>query len=69
LRINRLLSRIGLPEKIKGISLPKLLKAMQHDKKFKGAQNRFVLITGIGQSKVVEGVPEGIVRSAIKKYM
>ncbi|MBF0521569.1 MAG: 3-dehydroquinate synthase [Candidatus Omnitrophica bacterium] len=66
--INRLLSDIGLPEKIGKIPLKDILRTMQHDKKFLSKKNRFVLATAIGQVKVVEGIPLEIIQKAIKAY-
>ncbi len=69
LRIERLLSAIGLPSLIKGISLPAILKAMGHDKKFKAKKNCFVLPVRIGAVKVVEGVSQGLIRQSVKERM
>lgn len=68
-RIGDVLSDIGLPEKIKKSSLAAIFKHMAHDKKFKAGANRFVLTTGIGSVKVVEGVRRSTIQAAIKKYM
>ena len=68
LRINRLLSAIGLPRTIKKVKLTSILKAMAHDKKFKAKKNRFVLATRVGQVKVVEGIPESVIRKSLSAY-
>jgi len=67
-RINQLLSACGLPEKIRHVTTRQILKHMQHDKKFKGKKNRFVLATGLGSVKVVEGVNWKTVRAALETY-
>ncbi len=67
-RLNHLLSRVGLPERIEGPRLPEILNRMRHDKKFKSGNNRFVLMTGLGSVKVREGVDPQIIQSAIEKY-
>lgn len=63
------LSDIGLPEKIKGMKLPAILDHMMHDKKFKSGKPRFVLATGLGTVKVVEGIPLSDIKSAIQSYL
>lgn len=66
LTIGEILSLAGLPEKIKGATLPDIMKHMSHDKKFHKGKNRFVLMTGVGGVKVVEGIKESVIRAAIK---
>ncbi|MCB9772581.1 MAG: 3-dehydroquinate synthase [Candidatus Omnitrophica bacterium] len=63
------LSDIGLPEKISGVKLPEILKHMMHDKKFKAGKPRFVLATGLGTVKVVEGVSIVDIKAAIQSYL
>lgn len=65
-RIEVLMKRCGLPVTARGISSRSILKAMAHDKKFINRKNRLVLPAGIGKVKVVEGVPEGVIRAALK---
>ena len=67
--LNDILTRAGLPEKIKGISLDQILDRMKHDKKFKAGHNRFVLMSGIGSVKVKENIDINIIRSAIAKFI
>lgn len=69
LRIDRLLSAIGLPSRIKGMTLSAILKTMSHDKKFKAKKNRFVLPARIGVVKIVEGVSQDLISGAIKARM
>ena len=68
-RINQLISSVGLPEKIKGVRLTKILDLMQHDKKFTAGHNRFVLVPKIGQVKVVRDIPANIITQAIQAYL
>ena len=67
-KLNGILSGIGLPVKIKGVSLANILRIMQHDKKFSKGKNRFVLAQEIGKVKVVAGVSPSIVQKAIRAY-
>lgn len=69
LRLTKVLSCIGFPPKIKQVRLADIMRVMKHDKKFRAGQNRFVLVRAIGKVKVVEGVPEKIIRRAIAQYM
>jgi 3-dehydroquinate synthase len=68
-RINQLLSAIGLPAKVKSLSVETILSMMSHDKKFVGGKNRFVLAARIGSVKVVEDIPAVLIERAIRKYM
>lgn len=64
-RIQRLLEKTGLPVKVKGVDPRKIYDAHLHDKKFTGGKNRFVLISGIGKVRIVEGISEKLVKKAI----
>lgn len=64
--LNEVLSSVGLPERIKGVRLPAILRVMRHDKKFLYGKNRFVLLRAVGTVKVVEGIPPVVIRNAIK---
>lgn len=68
-RLERLLSAIGLPEKIRHVSLNHILMAMTHDKKFRGRRNRFVLLKDFGSVKIVEGIPVSLIWEGIRAYM
>ena len=69
LRINRLITSVGLPKKIKGIRLAKILDLMRHDKKFAAGHNRFVLVEKIGKAVVVKDIPVPIITRAIQAYL
>lgn len=68
-RLNRLLSNIGLPSKVKRRLFPGILKAMMHDKKFISGRNRFVLLAQIGKVKVLEGISLPLIKEAIREQM
>lgn len=68
-RIENLISLVGLPIKLKKASLSNILNAYYYDKKFLGVKNRFVLIEGVGKTKIVENVSLEIIREAIKKRL
>jgi len=69
LRINQLITSVGLPEKIKAVRLAKVLDLMRHDKKFTAGKNRFVLARKIGQVAVVNDVPEKFITQSIQAYL
>jgi 3-dehydroquinate synthase len=66
-RIESLIKIVGLPSRIRKLSLNDIINAHYRDKKFKGLKNRFVLIRDIGKTKIVENIPIKIIRQAIRK--
>lgn len=66
-RIKSLIEKVGLPVKIKKVQLKNIIVAHYRDKKFSGAKNKFVLIRGIGKTRVMEGVPLKIIKEALKE--
>lgn len=65
-RLEKLLTRVGLPREIKNVRIAKILDIMQHDKKFSGKKNRFVLALRLGRVKVVENIPEKLIRESLR---
>ena len=68
-RITSLIERCGLPVNIRGLSFLKIYEALGHDKKFIRGKNRFVLPLSIGRVKVVENIPEQIIKEVIKRRL
>ena len=68
-RIKGLINNCGLPADARGIDFSDIYESHLHDKKFVHGVNRFVLPAGIGRARVVEGVPDSVVKQAIKKYL
>jgi len=66
-RIENLIKAVGLPLKIKAGTLKDIIEAHYRDKKFRGARNRFVLIEGIGRTKVVENIPLTLIKEALER--
>lgn len=66
-RIESLIANAGLPVRIKSISVEGILSKYYHDKKFIGSKNRFVLLSGLGRTKIVKAIPLRIIRWAIEK--
>lgn len=65
LSIKNLIKLYGLPIKIKGLPVARIIRAHYHDKKFSGKENRFVLIGGIGKPRIVRNINLGLIKEAI----
>ncbi|MEK7474148.1 MAG: 3-dehydroquinate synthase [Candidatus Coatesbacteria bacterium] len=65
-RIENLLIRIGLPVRIKNHDLARIMHFFWMDKKFVNGKNRFVLATGIGKTRIREGVPLRLVERVVR---
>jgi len=68
-RIEVLISRVGLPTKIRKVPLAGIITAHYHDKKFVGKQNRFVLIKGIAKTAIVKNLPLAMIKGALESRM
>ena len=66
-RAQDLIKAAGLPLRIDSLPLKNIMKAFYKDKKFFGAKTRLVLITGLGQARIAENVPLGIIEEALRK--
>src|SRR4030042_4656200 len=66
-RIEELVKKTGLPARIKHVPINSILNAHSRDKKFIGKRNRFVLIGGLGKTRIVENIPLEVIRQAIAK--
>ncbi|MDD5238561.1 MAG: 3-dehydroquinate synthase [Candidatus Omnitrophica bacterium] len=66
-KIENLIKAVGLPVKIKNVSVAGIINAHYRDKKFIGQRNRFVLLKEIGETKIVENIPLGVIKLAIRK--
>jgi 3-dehydroquinate synthase len=68
-RLEEVILRAGLPVRAGGLDLESVLSLMEHDKKFVTGQNRFVLLTDIGQWAEREAVPAPVVREAARSVL
>jgi 3-dehydroquinate synthetase len=68
-RLRGLLARAGLPDRVEGLDVGRVLDLMQHDKKFITGQNRFVLLTGLGRWAEQVGVPEDVIERAAREVI
>ena len=66
-RLESLLSVLGLPTTMKGISLERLFRAESLDKKFIHGKNRYVLPVRIGKVVVREGIPHTLIRRVVSQ--
>jgi 3-dehydroquinate synthase len=65
LRIRNLIKLYGLPMKIEGVTVAKIIRAHYHDKKFSGKENKFVLIGGIGKPIIKRNIGLNLIKEAI----
>ena len=68
-RITSLIKKCGLGLQIKKVALSKIYNSLLHDKKFIRGRNRFVLPEGIGRVRIVENVPESVIKKSIAKHL
>ncbi len=66
LRIRNLIKLYGLPMKIKGVAIAKIIRAHYHDKKFSGKENKFVLIGGIGRPIIKRNIRLDLIKEVIR---
>jgi shikimate kinase/3-dehydroquinate synthase len=64
-RVAMHLQQVGLPTKIEGLPVERLLEHMKQDKKMRGGRLKFVLTRGIGQAFTSNDVPEDAVRATL----
>ncbi|MCM8779708.1 MAG: 3-dehydroquinate synthase [Candidatus Omnitrophica bacterium] len=68
-RIARLIKSFGLSDKIRGVSLNRILAAIYYDKKFQGKHTRFVILKDIGKTAIKEDPPASLVRQVIEERL
>jgi len=64
-RQDALLDRLGLPERVPGLSIATLVDAMRHDKKGRNGKIRWVLTPRIGHASVPRLIPSRRVEAAL----
>ena len=67
-KLEALLTKAGLPQKIRKAKVSAILASMAHDKKNISSKNRFVLIRRIGCPRVVQGVPSDLIKKTLQEY-
>ena len=68
-RQQALLRTFGLPDSAPGLSVDAVLEATLSDKKVSGGSVRWVLLEGIGNAVVRDGVPDDLVRRAVEEAL
>ncbi|MDD5120126.1 MAG: 3-dehydroquinate synthase [Candidatus Omnitrophica bacterium] len=68
-RVKDLIELYGLPVKLKNVPLDKIIKAHYYDKKFSGKENKLVLISAIGQAKIVRNVRLDLIKQAVNSIV
>ncbi|MDP3791923.1 MAG: 3-dehydroquinate synthase [Candidatus Omnitrophota bacterium] len=69
LRIESLIKKCGLPVKISGLKISRIYDSLLRDKKFVHGKNKFVLPSGIGKVRIVEGIKRPLIINSIKGRM
>ena len=64
-RLEALLARFGLPTRLDGLGLNVLLRATLWDKKARGGQTRWILLTDLGAATLVSSAPDDIIRATL----
>ncbi|HEX2347244.1 MAG TPA: 3-dehydroquinate synthase [Ktedonobacterales bacterium] len=64
-RLEALLGRLGLPTRLDGLGLNALLSATLWDKKARGGQTRWILLTDLGAATLVSRAPDEISRETL----
>ena len=67
-RLEALLTKAGLPQRIRKVKLSAIVATIAHDKKNISKKNRFVLVRAISSVKVVEGISLNLVRKTLQQY-
>jgi len=65
-RLKNLIATAGLPTRLPGLQLEKLIQAMKHDKKILQGKIRFVLPKSIGEVFITEEVSQSIIEQALQ---
>ncbi len=68
-RLRALIRRAGLPDRVEGLDVERVLDLMRHDKKFITGENRFVLLTETGRWIERTGVPEAVIHRAAREVI
>lgn len=67
-RLEVLLTKVGLPQKIKKVNFSAVLNSIAHDKKNITGRNRFVLLRKIGSVTVAEGLSPNLILRTLEEY-
>jgi 3-dehydroquinate synthase len=65
--VEDLLAVTGLPRRLNGLDAEAIYAAMATDKKWQNGRSRFILLRGVGQPEIVEGVPKSAVLDVLRQ--
>jgi 3-dehydroquinate synthase len=65
-QVEAALESVGLPRRLGGLDVDALYGAMATDKKWRAGRSRFVVLRGIGQPDIIEGVPRDVVLAELR---
>jgi 3-dehydroquinate synthase len=65
-QVEAALESVGLPRRLGGLDVDALYGAMATDKKWRAGRSRFVVLRGIGQPDIIEGVPRDVVLAVLR---
>jgi 3-dehydroquinate synthase len=68
-RQREIIGKFDLPATCTDINLDSVFRAMELDKKVKGAKIRWVLLSGIGQTVIRDNVPPEVIESVIRELL
>ena len=66
--IASLVKRVAPETSIKGLKMQTILNALSYDKKFVSGVNKFILPQCIGNVKIVDNIPSGMIKEAISQF-
>jgi len=67
-RLKDLIQKAGLPVKMPGLNIEKVIQTMKHDKKIVGGKVRFVLAKSIGEVLVTDKVDLSLVEKVLVDF-
>jgi 3-dehydroquinate synthase len=65
--VEQMVVRVGLPTRIGALDPDALYAAMSTDKKWLAGQSRFILLRGIGQPEIVEGIDKSDILAVLRE--
>lgn len=67
-KLEKLLTKAGLPQQVQKVKAAAILRSIAHDKKNTSKGNRFVLLKKIGVATIVEGIFPELIQAVLEEY-